>query len=82
MIETPSGLLNAVDHNTITSVYEDNDPDDFERQQDAYASEPFYDDEDVSLLTPYEQPYRLNNWPLEDLISFVGGPYAKEAYSK
>lgn len=24
-------------------------------------------------LTPYEMPYRLDNWPIDDLIMFVGG---------
>lgn len=25
------------------------------------------------LLTPYEKPYRLENWDREDLIMYVGG---------
>lgn len=33
-------------------------------------------------LTPYERPYRLENWAIEDLVMYVGGIYAKEAYSK
>lgn len=83
MIEIPSGLLNAVDHNTVASVYEDDDSNDFERQQDLYASEPFYGEtEDEALLTPYEKPYRLENWDEDDLVAYVGGIYAKEAYSK
>ena len=83
LIEIPSGLLNTVDHNTVVSHYEDEYLNDFERQQDLYVSEPFYgDDEDERLLTPYEQPYRLENWDPEDLIAYVGGTYAKEAYGK
>ena len=33
-------------------------------------------------LTPYNRPYRLENWPIDDLVTYVGGIYAKEAYSK
>lgn len=80
MIEIPSGLLNTVDHNTVVSVYEDDGSTDFERQQDACASEPFCADDDLSLLSPYQRPYRLENWPMEDLIAYVGGNFAKEAY--
>jgi hypothetical protein len=40
-----------------------------------------FDRDDEELLSPYAEPYRLENWPLEDLIAYVGGPYAKEAYS-
>ena len=28
--------------------------------------------------TPYAQPYRLENWPREDLIMYVGG--SRELY--
>lgn len=34
------------------------------------------------LLTPYDKPYRLENWHPEDLVSYVGGIYAKEAYTQ
>lgn len=32
-------------------------------------------------LAPYDKPYRLENWPMDDLVMYVGGSYAKEAYS-
>lgn len=38
--------------------------------------------DDELLLSPYEKPYRLENWHPEDLIAYVGGGFAKEAYSK
>lgn len=34
--------------------------------------------EEELLLTPYEEPYRLENWHREDLIMYVGGD--KELY--
>jgi hypothetical protein len=39
------------------------------------------DSSDDTLLTPYEKPYRLENWDFDDLVMYVGGIYAKEAYS-
>ncbi|HVV11622.1 hypothetical protein [Amycolatopsis sp.] len=35
------------------------------------------DEEDVPGLTGYDRPYRLENWPPEDLESYVGGPFVK-----
>lgn len=33
-------------------------------------------------LTPYNRPYRLENWPIEDLVTYVGGIYAKEEFEQ
>ncbi|MDA3643816.1 hypothetical protein LZ318_11745 [Saccharopolyspora indica] len=61
-------------------IYDDEDLDDYERQQDrALPHNPYADDEELELeLTPFDKPYRLENWPIEDLIGYVGG--AKELY--
>lgn len=32
-----------------------------------------FDQEDAELLSPYREPYRLENWDREDLIMYVGG---------
>lgn len=65
----------------MKSVYEDSDLNDFERQQDLFASDAFHEG-DEQILTPYEKPYHLENWHPDDLVAFCGGIYAKEAYSK
>lgn len=71
----------------ITDRYSDGydvvDPNDYEYLQTTVLSSPNdnFGNEELEL-TPYDKPYRLENWPLEDLIGFVGGVYAKEAYSK
>lgn len=71
----------------LSDYYTPNVPDptsdDYEELQAAYLSSPndnFRNEE--FFLTPYEKPYRLENWPQDDLVMYVGGNYAKEAYSK
>lgn len=32
-----------------------------------------FDENDSEILSPYKEPYRLENWDLEDLIMYVGG---------
>lgn len=50
------------------------DLNDFEYQQDLYSGLdlPETTPEDELLLTPYDKPYRLDNWPVEDLEAYCG----------
>jgi len=80
MIAIPVGLLQG---DISQGVYEDEDPNDYERQQDMASGTYDYVEADPNEIPGiYTDPYRLNNWPLDDLVTYVGGIYAKEAYSK
>lgn len=62
----------------MTRTVLDNNADlenDYEIQQDlALPHNQYADDEELEIeLTPYDRPYRLENWPIEDLIMYVGG---------
>jgi len=35
-------------------------------------------EDDAELLSPYKEPYRLENWDREELIMYIGGD--KELY--
>jgi len=78
VIEVPVGLFRRdISH----GIYEDEDLNDYERQQDLASGTYGYAEADSNEIPGiYAQPYRLNNWPLEDLIAYVGGNFAKEAY--
>lgn len=56
------------------NAWKDLDLDDFEYQQDLYSDDgPTEEVSDEQLMTPYDKPYRLENWHREDLIMYVGG---------
>lgn len=68
----------------ITDRYSDDydvtDPNDYEYLQASTLSSPngnFGNSELEAELTPYDRPYRLENWPMEDLVMYCGGDYAK-----
>ena len=83
-----------VENNTKNYQFEEDgydvvDHDDYEYKQflseDRMPTRVHEKDENIAFvtqLTGYSEPYRLENWPLDDLIAYVGGTYAKEAYNK
>ena len=95
MIEIPVDLLNSPtnnpylfeedgydvvdhdDHEYLQFLTEDRIPQGIQEEDEREADASF-----VTQVTGYSESYRFENWPIDDLIAYVGSTYAKEAYNK